>query len=116
MHDIVFSKEIIRAIDEKSAGISNGARVRLVHVLLSPLSHVTPKSLSDAFLQMTRGTELEGIALDVKPLPLKMACAGCGRIFTVNRPTFSCALCGSSDIRIDDSREFIVESLEAENR
>jgi len=52
MHDTVFSKEIIRVIKDKRRGVSKGAKVMAAHVCLSPLSHVTARSLSEAFQQM----------------------------------------------------------------
>lgn len=114
MHDIVFSKEIIRVIAEKRRKFPKGSKITVVHVFLSPLSHVTARSLSEAFKQMTSGTDLEGVSLAVKPLPVKMKCSGCGGIFTVTEPTFECRMCQSSDIGIEDNREFTVESLEVE--
>lgn len=114
MHDITFSKEIVRVISERLKDLPKGSKVTAAHVSLSPLGHVTPKSLSEAFAQLVSGTGLEGVSLDVRPLPVKMKCAGCNKAFTVMEPTFSCVMCGSSDICMDDNREFMVESLEVE--
>lgn len=114
MHDVVFSKEIIRVVNGKRQSLSRGSKVVGVHVLLSPLSHVTTRSLTDAFTQMVEGTDLEHIALKINPLTVKMKCSACGIVFEVGRPTFACSGCGESSINVDDSREFLVESMDVE--
>lgn len=114
MHDIVFSREMIAAIEEKRKDLPKGAKVVGVNVLLSPLSHVTSKTLSEAFRQMAAGTDLEHITVTARPLVVKMKCSDCGRYFPVEKPTFACVGCGSSSIVVADSREFLVESLDVE--
>lgn len=114
MHDIVFSKEIIRAVEEKRKTLAKGTRVVGVNVLLSPLSHVTAKTLSETFGQMAEGTDLEDIRLAVRSMAIKMKCNACGRYFPIEKPTFACPECRSSSIVIADGREFLVESIETE--
>ena len=114
MRDVVFSKEILSVVNNRRKTLSSSAKVTGVRVLLSPLSHVTAKSLTDAFKQMVTGTDLEHIALQIKPLAVKMKCSGCGTIFEIERPAFACTQCGCSSIVVDDNREFLVESMEVE--
>ncbi len=114
MHDVVFSKEIIRAVNGKRRSLSTGSKVVGVRVLLSPLSHVTTRSLTDAFTQMVNGTDLEHLSLEIKPLTVKMKCSACGIVFEVGRPTFACSGCGASSINVYDNREFLVESIDVE--
>lgn len=114
MHDTVFSKEIIRMVNGKRRNLPRTSRVTGVSVLLSPLSHVTVKSLTEAFSQMVHGTDLEQVSIVVKPLSVSMRCADCGERFGVTQPSFSCVRCGSLSIHVDDNREFLVESMEIE--
>ncbi|HPM42465.1 MAG TPA: hydrogenase maturation nickel metallochaperone HypA [Candidatus Omnitrophota bacterium] len=114
MHDIMFSKEIVRQISERLKTIKRGKKIVAVSVGLSPLCHVTAKTLSEAFKQMVDGTELNKISLDIRPLPVRMRCNGCGSDFEILKPTFSCGVCGNSDIAMIDNREFIVESFKEE--
>ena len=109
MHDITFSKEIVRLINERQKTLKRGEKIVAVSVGISPLCHVTAKTLSEAFKQIVDGTELDKISLDIKPLSVKMRCNGCGGNFEILKPIFSCALCGNSDIAMVDNREFIVE-------
>lgn len=98
----------------KRKDLAKGAKVVGVNVLLSPLSHVNAKALSETFKQMAAGTDLEDIKVTARPLVVKMKCNACGRYFPVEKPTFACVGCGSSSIVVADSREFLVESIEVE--
>lgn len=114
MHDLVFSKEIVTIVNNRRHALPKTAKVVGVHVLLSPLSHVTAQSLNDAFTQTVSGTDLEGIALRIQALAVKMKCSACGAAFDIEKPAFACPRCGSNTIAVDDSREFLVQSIDIE--
>jgi len=114
MHDLMFSKEIVRAINEKLKTIDKTARVVAVNIALSPMSHVKPENLTETFKAMIKGTDLEKIALKIRPLKLIMECGSCNAEFPAEKPTFECPKCGSSAINLEDSKEFLVESIEVD--
>ena len=114
MHDLMFSKDIVRAINEKLKTLDKTARIAAVNIALSPMSHVKPEALNETFKAMVKGTEFEKIALKIKPLKLNMECGSCNAGFSVEKPTFACPKCGSSSINLEDSKEFLVESIEVD--
>jgi len=115
MHDIVFSKEILRVVNGKRQSLPGSSKIVGVRVLLSPLCHVTARTLTEAFTQMVKGTDLEHLSLDIKPLTVKMKCLACGNIFEVRQPAFACPGCGAGSITVYDNREFLVESMDVED-
>ena len=114
MHDLSFTKEIIGVLNYKLKTIPKGSKITAVNVSLSPLSHVKPKGLTETFKAMVNGTGFENIALNIKPLGLKIRCRACKDSFLVNEPTTRCLKCDSPDLDIIYDKEFLVDSIEAE--
>lgn len=114
MHDATFAKQIVSAVNARKKSLPQGARIVGVRVLLSPLSHVTKQSLTDAFKTMVGGTDLEGLELHIDMLKLPLICESCGTRSEVVVPTFACPQCGDPSIAICDCPEFKVESVDVE--
>ena len=45
MHDLTFCREILSALNEKLKKLGKDKKIKAVHVSLSPISHVAPKTL-----------------------------------------------------------------------
>lgn len=112
MHDLTYAKEIIAAITEKMKTLDQNTKISAINAAVSPLSHVKPETLKETFAALVKGTPLEKIALNVKPLKLDMKCASCQEDFAVDKPTFLCPKCHSKDLTIVHSKEFLIESIE----
>ena len=116
MHETVFSREIIRVINDKLEGLDSGSKIHCVNIRLSPLSHVRPKTLKAAFLQMVKASNLEDISLDIKPSEVELECKSCGKRFKIFKPVFACPHCRSKDFDIKEEQEFFIESIEIEQK
>ena len=114
MHETVFSKEIVTIINSKLKELDAGSRVSAVCVRLSPLSHVKPQALQEAFLQLVSGSELDTISLDVKPAQIRLQCRSCAKVFMVISPLTCCPECSSDDLDITCASEFFVESIQVQ--
>ncbi|MEI8176492.1 MAG: hydrogenase maturation nickel metallochaperone HypA [Candidatus Omnitrophota bacterium] len=110
MHDITFAHEIIAAL-RREKRFKNGGKV-VVNVRLSPLGHVTPESLCNAFSAAADAAKITGVKLAVKTLEFPVTCRACGHTFTSARPVFTCSSCAGNDLDIEHGREFFVESIE----
>ena len=111
MHDTVFSKEIVRALEEKERSLKPGEVIKKAIVDLSPLSHVKSDTLKETFALMVKGTRFAEVALEIKTLGLKVICGSCGKEFSVMKPTFACTDC-AGPIDIKENKEFAVKSIE----
>lgn len=112
MHDLTYAKEIIAAVTDKMRSLEPKTAVIAVNTAISPLSHVKPETLKETFAALVKGTPLENLKLNVKPLNLGMKCGSCNEDFSVDKPTFLCPSCHSKDLTIVHSKEFLIESIE----
>ena len=116
MHETVFSKEIIRVINDKLEDLGSSSKINCVNVRLSPLSHVRPKSLKAAFLQMASRDNLGDISLNIKSSEVELECKSCGKKFKVLKPIFVCPHCKGKDFDVRQEKEFFIESVEIEKK
>lgn len=114
MHDLMFAKEILSALNNKLNTIPTGSRIVAVNAALSPLSHVRPETLTETFGVMVKSTEFGEIALNIRVLPIDIRCRTCKQTFQVDKPTTKCIKCNNSDLDMIHSKEFLVESLQVE--
>ena len=112
MHDLTFTKEIIRALEDKLNTIPKGHKITAVNASISPLSHVKPDTLAGTFRAMTKGTKFEKTALKIKVLKLGIKCRSCNKEFATDKPIMVCPGCNSADLDIVYNKEFVVESVE----
>jgi len=114
MHDLMFTKEILSALNDKLITIPKGSKIAAVNAALSPLSHVKPETLTETFKAMIRGTKFENTALNIKALQLEIRCRACKHSFFIDKPTTRCVKCDDSDLDIIYNREFLVNSIQVE--
>ena len=112
MHDLMFTKEILSALNSKLRSIPRGSRIISVNASLSPLSHVKPETLRKTFTAMVKETGFEKIALNITVLKLGIKCRSCGKEYFIDKPTMRCPGCSSADMDIINNKEFLIESIE----
>ena len=112
MHDLTFCQEILTALSEKRKKLTKNHKIKVAHVSISPLSHVTPETLRETFAVMVKGTPFAGIKLNVGILQLGIKCESCKKGFMVDKPTFECPQCHSKALNLIYQKEFIVDSIE----
>ena len=111
MHDLVFTNEVITALRNWLNSVPSGTKIRAVNASLSPISHVKAQTLTETFNVMTKGTEFEGIEINVKVMPLKIKCRACSHQFNISKPATTCPKCNNSDLDMLHSREFNIDSI-----
>jgi hydrogenase nickel incorporation protein HypA/HybF len=114
MHDKVFAKEIKNIVTKKLDSLERPVRINAIHVRLSPLSHVKPETLREAFFLEVNGSKLEGIPLKINLAKIGIKCGSCGKEFLVANPIFSCPACEGQNLQLKQGPEFFVESIEIE--
>jgi len=114
MHDLMFAKEIIGALNNELNSVTKGSKITAVNVSLSPLSHVKPETLAETFKATVKGTGFEKITLSIKVLPLGIKCRACKHSFMVDKPTTRCIKCNDSDLDIVYNKEFLVDSIQVQ--
>jgi len=112
----MFAKEILRTAEEKSSKLNSDESIKSITVAISPLSHVKPESLLEAYKTISQGTGYADISINILPLLLNMTCSSCGKDFNIDKPTFLCPSCNCPSIEMVDNKEFSIISIDIKNK
>ena len=110
MHELSLADAVV-AIARDHA---RGRRVSAVDVRIGQLRQVVPDALAFAFELVAAGTEVEGAALEVEHVPVRVRCARCNAESEAPEFPLACEGCGSVDVEVVAGEELQVESLELE--
>ncbi|MDD5044178.1 MAG: hydrogenase maturation nickel metallochaperone HypA [Candidatus Omnitrophica bacterium] len=112
MHETKFANEIIFILKHKLEPDAL-SKPLVVNVRLSPLSHVTPQSLKEAFKVAAESEHFPNeLKLSIKTMEFDVYCKECKKISKASAPIFNCPRCKSTDLDIQKEREFIIDSVE----
>lgn len=106
MHELSITESLVSAVLEQVDG-----EVRAVTVVIGRLSGVVPDSVRFCFDVCTRGTRLEGAALEILEPPGRAICRTCGEETDVADGIPLCS-CGSVDLDVVGGRELSVKHVE----
>ena len=113
MHELAITQSILD-IAQKAAGEHGAKQVRSVRIMLGEYSGVVPQCIQYYFDVISKGTIAQGAVLDIRRLPVVIRCSSCGGERQIDRLHVSCPLCGSTDLKLIQGREFYIESLEVD--
>lgn len=116
MHEGNFTEQIVEAILaelEKHPGL----KPERVAVRVGEMLHLVPDSVQMHYELVTRGTSLEGAALDLTEEPVRIRCQACSREGGVeDHHLLMCAECGSRDVTLLGGEDVVIDAIEFENR
>src|ERR671928_1239130 len=110
MHELALADAVVTIAREHA----RGRRVASVEVRIGRLRQVVPDALEFAFELVAAGTEVEGAALEVEHVPVRVRCARCDAESEAPEFPLACEGCGSVDVDVAAGDELLVESLELE--
>ena len=113
MHELAITQSILD-IAQKVAAEHGAKRVKSVKIMLGEYSGVVPQCIQDYFDVVSKDTVVEGAFLDIRRLPVVIRCNSCQKESSINRLHVACPVCGSTDLKLIQGREFYIESLEGE--
>ena len=113
MHELAITQSILD-IARKAADEHGAKRVKSVRIMLGQYSGVVPQCIQYYFDVISKDTIAEGAVLDIQRLPVVIHCNSCQQESQIDRLHVSCPLCGSTDLKLIQGREFYIESLEVE--
>lgn len=105
MHELSIAHGIVEAVEAAvgaAACATRPATVRRVGVRVGALSGVVPDALLFCFDVVTRGTPLDGAALEIERVPVALWCPDCAATRELaEAPPFRCPRCDrpSADLR-----------------
>lgn len=113
MHELSLSSAIL----ETALRHADGRRVNSVEVTAGALRQVVTSSLEFYFEIVSRDTACEGARLEVNHVEARVSCNDCeAPAWTLDQPIFRCPACGGSNVEVLSGEEFLVESIDVEDR
>lgn len=113
MHEMSITKSMLEAVREEMD--RNGmALLRNIKIRVGELTAVEPEALRFCFEASTKGTPMQGAALEIEEVPLTGKCLACGTVFRIEGFRSSCPSCGAREIERLTGTELDIVSIEAE--
>jgi hydrogenase nickel incorporation protein HypA/HybF len=113
MHESHLIQGAIRQICEATAK-KNAKRVRLINLKVGLGLGMDEESVRLHFEALAQDTPVEGAAIVVNFIPVKLKCPACGNLFERPKKSLECPQCHVLGTATDIGREFIVESIETQ--
>ena len=88
--------------------------LRSVRLNIGQMTAVVPDALSLCFHVITKGTDLEGVKLNMDIVPLMGSCSDCGKEFEIVDYNFVCSKCGSKKINTIGGKDLSIVEMEVE--
>jgi hydrogenase nickel incorporation protein HypA/HybF len=113
MHEMAIAQSIMDIVEQEMA--RHGAtKVSTIRLVVGEFTAVVPQSLSFCIEMITKGTPLEGVQLEIEPVPLTGRCTGCGEEFAIQEYRFVCPKCESKEIEMIAGKELFVKEIEVD--
>ncbi len=102
-------------IEQARTFVPGGMRLALCRLEVGELEHLDPEVMSQMWRAMTDGTEMEGAALEIERVALRVRCGSCAEAFEPeDRAVLRCPHCGSVRPEILEGTGVVLKSLEVE--
>ena len=112
MHELSIVSSIVDSVTDTLAAYP-GARVKEVRLRVGALASVVEDSLQFCYGIATEGTPLEGSALIVRILPVRMHCDRCAEeVEIASLQSFRCPHCEAPVSDLRQGRELEIDSIE----
>ena len=112
MHELSIVSSIVDSVTETLTAYP-GARVKEVRLRVGALASVIEDSLQFCYGIATEGTPLQGSALIVKILPVRMHCDKCAQdVEIASLQSFRCPRCEEPLADMRQGRELEIDSIE----
>lgn len=113
MHELSITESILNT-SLAEAQKQHAGKIRVIRLLLGPLSGIVPECIQMYLNLLSEGTIAEGAKIEAAVLPLKVRCRDCTRESEITRSHIACPFCRSLRLQILSGREFMIESLEVD--
>lgn len=113
MHELSIIASLFDILVEK-AKEQNAKKIVRVVLQVGKLSGVVPDFLVSSFDIYKKGTLAEEAVLEITAVLLKVRCQSCGTEIVIEDYIFSCPACRSTDLKILEGTELLLEKIELE--
>jgi hydrogenase nickel incorporation protein HypA/HybF len=111
MHEMSIAQSILDIVQEEMEK-HHVKKLEAINISVGALSAIVPSSLTFCFKVVTDKTDLEGVALKVRVVPLTYSCYDCGENFESEEMTFTCPKCGADGPMLTAGRDMTIDNIE----
>jgi hydrogenase nickel incorporation protein HypA/HybF len=112
MHETVIAQHLHELIVAESA--KYGKRPVAAKISCGTFSAVNDELLLEAFDAIIKGTNIEGLNLEIEHKPMQGLCNKCKQKFNLDLSGIRCTSCGSEDFDLLSDSPIILEEIEFE--
>jgi hydrogenase nickel insertion protein HypA len=113
MHEASVTEALVKIATEEAT--KQGAKkVNAINLVVGETTGYMAESLEFYFRNFTRGTILEGTALNVSYVKPKIKCSSCGELFERKLFSFDCPKCGGQGVMTSVGNEFYIDTMDIE--
>jgi hydrogenase nickel incorporation protein HypA/HybF len=118
MHEASASEAIVKMAgaeaEARSVPGTAPMRVTRISLVVGEATGYMRESLEFYVAASARGTNVEGVALDIRYVKPLLRCPSCGLDFERRRFTFECPRCGAQGVMTKTGSEFYIDSIQIE--
>ncbi|MFH1155899.1 MAG: hydrogenase maturation nickel metallochaperone HypA [Pseudomonadota bacterium] len=112
MHEMGVAQQMADIALAAIPGDVKNPRVVRLNLRIGKLAAVVKDSLTFCFEIIAKDTPLEGAALVIEDVPVRLRCRECRHEWEVDGPVFRCPGCQDSAVDLVSGRELEITSLE----
>ena len=110
MHETMVAESLLAAISAETA--KQNAKPVKAKISCGMLNAINDELLSFAFDAVSKGTNCEGIKLEVEHKPMQGQCKSCDEVFEFELSNPRCPKCGSKDFTLLPDEPLVLEEIE----
>jgi hydrogenase nickel incorporation protein HypA/HybF len=112
MHETVIAQRLHKLILAEVAKYAK--RPVAAKISCGTFSAVNDELLLEAFDAVIKGTNIEGLNLEIERKPMQGLCRKCKQKFNLDLSSMKCTGCGSEDFELLSDAPFVLEEIEFE--
>ncbi len=115
MHELAIAESLLEIVND-TVKRHHLIKVNKIRLKIGLLTSVVPEALEFSWQALTKNTVCEGSSLEMKMIPVRGRCRGCGKeVFykDADQFCFLCPDCGQ-EIEILEGRDLSIEEIEGE--
>ncbi len=111
MHEASVMNRIV-SIATRYARKGGARKVTKLVLQIGQMSDVIPDALRLVYPMCTENTMLEGVTMEIEPLPAMGKCKQCEHVYNLLEHEFKCPKCSGEQWELLSGRELLIKELE----
>ena len=110
MHEMTVAQNVLNAILQEAS--KQGEKPTAAKISCGELSVVNDELLRFAFDAISKGTDCEGLKLQIEHKPIQAHCKNCKNNYDIDISIPACPKCGSEDFELQPDAPLMLEEID----